>query len=142
MSFSDPESVSAEVLAALFDAIIPPDVDRALPGGSAVALDFESIVLEATNRIDRFSQASYGKAFIFLTRDERSGLINGLSRAEKMSFARLAKALAEKYFLLPEVADALGFGARAPFPEGYSVEEGDLTLLEPVFLRGRIYRDA
>ena len=35
----------------------------------------------------------------------------------------------------------IGLEARPPFPQGYLLEEGDLTLLEPVYLRGKIYRD-
>jgi hypothetical protein len=32
--------------------------------------------------------------------------------------------------------------ARPPYPKGYQVVQGDLSLLEPVRARGKIYRDA
>jgi len=31
--------------------------------------------------------------------------------------------------------------ARPPYPKGYQVEPGDLSLLNPVIARGKIYRD-
>jgi len=30
---------------------------------------------------------------------------------------------------------------RPPFPKGFTIEEGDWTLLDPVRRRGKLYRD-
>ena len=40
-----------------------------------------------------------------------------------------------------KVLELIGVEERPPFPNGYQIEKGDLSLLEPVFLRGKIYRD-
>jgi hypothetical protein len=39
------------------------------------------------------------------------------------------------------VLEAIGMEARAPFPKGFEVEPGDLSLLDPVRRRGRVYRE-
>ena len=35
----------------------------------------------------------------------------------------------------------LGMEPRAPFPDGFEVETGDWSLLEPIKVRGKIYRE-
>ena len=48
--------------------------------------------------------------------------------------------LMECYYQNGNVLEAINLGNRAPFPEGYHITEGDLTLLEEVYERGEIYR--
>jgi hypothetical protein len=38
------------------------------------------------------------------------------------------------------VMKSIGMAVRAPYPEGFSIEPNDLTLLDPVKARGRRYR--
>jgi hypothetical protein len=45
------------------------------------------------------------------------------------------------YYQAPRVVEALGLEARPPHPKGYEVELGDLTLLDEVRRRGKLYRD-
>ena len=37
---------------------------------------------------------------------------------------------------------SLDMEPRSPFPDGFEVEQGDWSLLEPVKRRGKVYRDA
>jgi len=46
------------------------------------------------------------------------------------------------YYRDDRVMQALGMEARAPFPKGYEVPEGDWSMLEAVQARGKIWRDA
>jgi len=46
------------------------------------------------------------------------------------------------YYRDDRVMQALGMEARAPFPLGYEVPEGDWSMLELVQARGKIWRDA
>lgn len=46
------------------------------------------------------------------------------------------------YYRDARVLAALGVEPRPPFPQGYDVEQGDWSLLDPVRARGPIYRDA
>jgi hypothetical protein len=49
--------------------------------------------------------------------------------------------VARCYYRDKRVLESIGMEPRAPFPEGYAVEQGDWSLLDPVRARGRIYRD-
>jgi hypothetical protein len=49
--------------------------------------------------------------------------------------------LLQCYYQNPLVVVAIGMEPRPPFPDGYQVDEGDLLLLETVYLRGKLYRD-
>ena len=40
------------------------------------------------------------------------------------------------------VVEGLGLEDRPPYPKGYEVEAGDLSLLDPVRARPKLYRDA
>ena len=44
------------------------------------------------------------------------------------------------YYRDDRVMASIGIEVRPPFPEGYAVEEGDLSLLDPVRARGPIWR--
>ena len=46
------------------------------------------------------------------------------------------------YYRDDRVMKAIGMERRPPFPLGFQVETGDLSLLEPVRARGKKYRDA
>lgn len=50
--------------------------------------------------------------------------------------------VARCYYRDERVLEAIGMEPRPPFPQGYDVEQGDWSLLDPVRARGRIYRDA
>ena len=46
------------------------------------------------------------------------------------------------YYRDDRVMRSLGLEARAPYPRGYEVHEGDWSLLEPVRARGQLWRPA
>jgi hypothetical protein len=45
------------------------------------------------------------------------------------------------YYQHPRVLEALGVDPRPPHPKGYDLEPGDLSALERVRARGRLYRE-
>jgi hypothetical protein len=53
----------------------------------------------------------------------------------------LVSLVVQCYYRDDRVMRSLDMEPRPPFPEGYEVEEGDWSLLEPVRARGRIYRE-
>ncbi|MCR9121088.1 MAG: hypothetical protein NXH91_02320 [Phyllobacteriaceae bacterium] len=56
--------------------------------------------------------------------------------------AVIESVVARCYYRDARVLASLGVEPRPPFPEGYTVEQGDWSLLDPVRARGPIYRDA
>ena len=53
----------------------------------------------------------------------------------------LALQAANRYYQDDRVLRALGMGRVHLFPKGYDVASGDLSLLDPVRKRGKLYRD-
>lgn len=54
----------------------------------------------------------------------------------------LGVVLLDHYYLMPEVRKHYSQNIPAPFPKGNNVEALDLELLERVYLRGKLYREA
>jgi len=52
----------------------------------------------------------------------------------------LVSVITRCYYRDNRVMNSIGMAVRAPFPEGFSIEPSDLTLLDPVKARGRRYR--
>ena len=104
----------------------------------------ENILLfiqEGLIRIIDESHNHYSREFSALSVAEQSELVNGLKRILFRFFNNLTTQVVQCYYQHDDILKAIGLDARPPFPKGYLLEEGDLTLLEPVYLRGKIYRD-
>ena len=104
----------------------------------------ENILLfiqEGLIRIIHESHNHYGRKFSALSVAEQSELVNGLKRVLFRFINNLTTHVVQCYYQHDDVLKAIGLEARPPFPKGYEVEEGDVLLLEPVYYRGKIYRD-
>ena len=55
--------------------------------------------------------------------------------------ATLGRVILGAYYRDDRVLIAIGHEARAPFPKGYDVEQGDWSLLDPVRRRAKFWRD-
>ena len=135
-------------LIVLLNLIIPPSKDRTMPGAADIGfiayIQQENHVLwirDGLLTIAGSSHDKYGTEFSALTGSEQTQLIDELRRRLNRFFIRLTNLVMECYYQHDRVLEAIGLEARAPFPEGYAVEEGDLTLLEPVAQRVKLYRD-
>ena len=53
----------------------------------------------------------------------------------------LGRVILGAYYRDDRVLLAIGHEARAPFPKGYDVEQGDWSLLDPVRRRAQFWRD-
>jgi len=127
--------------------MIPASVEYGVPGA-----DDLRIFADITRSIDRDREV-LGKA-LQVVNDLSDGMILALSRAEQAK--RLAEfrtrhadlagviesVVARCYYRDDRVMASIGMEARPAFPKGYKVEQGDLSLLDPVRARGKIYRDA
>jgi hypothetical protein len=63
-----------------------------------------------------------------------------LQRDDRVS-AALGRAVLQCYYRDDRVLEALGLEARAPFPKGHEVEQGDWSLLDVVRERPPLWRD-
>lgn len=84
--------------------------------------------------------ARSGGAFAALDRDRREALINDYYASGGAAVA-LGRVILGAYYRDDRVLLALGLEARAPFPKGYVLEQGDWSLLDTVRRRPAFWRD-
>jgi hypothetical protein len=82
-----------------------------------------------------------GGTFASLDRGRRETLINEWYAAGSPAAAALGRVVLSAYYRDDRVLRALGHEARAPFPKGHEVEQGDWSLLDPVKRRAAFWRD-
>lgn len=147
--FSD-KPLNAEqerTLAALLDLLIPPSDDGRMPG--AGEMDFIGYLLqEADDLIPGFVQELHmlgeasrdrqGREFAELVTQDKNNLLDELRAGRSMP---LQNHMLACYYTDDAVMQALGLEPRPPYPQGHQVEPGDLSLLEPVRQRGKLYRE-
>lgn len=152
MTAPSPDSVSWTEddrlgLDALLDVLLPPIAEGTKPSGAEV--DFlayaerEGLSAELWSGIRRFLQefgVKDGVPFMRLALLERAALVKIWERKQAAFFRNFIKHVMHCYYQDARVLRAIGVEPRPPFPDGYAVPDGDLTLLESVFERGRVYR--
>jgi hypothetical protein len=79
--------------------------------------------------------------FAGMDRDKRETLINQWYASGGAPAIALGRVILAAYYRDDRVLRAIGHEARAPFPQGYTVEQGDWSLLEPVKQRPPFWRD-
>lgn len=143
--------VRSAILDRVLDLIVPPSADGRLPGAAElgvpdyllanapdalVALCRELDMLEARAR-ERFA-----RGFCELDAAQRQSLVDEARAQDPTFMSRLALETVTCYYQHDRVLEALGLETRPPYPQGFQVIAGDLTLLGPVRRRGKLYRDA
>lgn len=82
-----------------------------------------------------------GGAFAAMDRERREALLNDHHATGGAPAATLGRVILGAYYRDDRVLLAIGHEARAPFPKGYEVEQGDWSLLDPVRHRAKFWRD-
>lgn len=134
-------------LASVLDELIPPSADGRLPGAGQLGL--AGYVIEALQKTPELA-AMVAQGLSELddqARRRHAGDFATLARADKVQL------LTEWGFVLPlmvhvcagyyqhaRVVEALGLEVRAPHPKGYEMEPNDLSLLDDVRRRPKLYR--
>lgn len=138
------------ILDAVLNLIVPPSADGRLPGAAEVdvptyllaeAADALPALREELDELERRARVRFARGFAALEAGERGSLVEEARAQEPAFMSRLAMETLGCYYQHERVLDALGIEARAPYPKGYQVVQGDLSLLAPVRARGKIYRD-
>jgi hypothetical protein len=126
--------------------MIPADPSLGMPGADDPAILADIVrsvgrdlpqVREAVAAIGRKA----GGAFAGMDRDGRETLLNEYHADGGMPAATLGRVILGAYYRDDRVLVAIGHEARAPFPKGYDVEQGDWSLLDPVRRRAQFWRD-
>lgn len=133
-------------LRAIAGTMIPEDHGLGMPGADdpAILADLVKslgrdlpLVREAVATIAAKSEG----AFAGLDLDEREALINDYHTGGAAAAAALGRVILAAYYRDDRVLLALGLEARAPFPKGHTLEQGDWSLLDAVRQRPPFWRD-
>jgi hypothetical protein len=77
-----------------------------------------------------------------LSRAHQASHLARLRLSDPAGFSVVEAVVSRAYYRDDRVLKSIGMDARPPFPQGYEVEQGDWSLLDPVRSRGIMYRDA
>jgi hypothetical protein len=104
----------------------------------AASLDRDAdAVREALARLDELAEGP----FHALSADRQQAILASFRKQHSGLAAALVAVTVRCYYRDDRVMASLGMEPRPPFPKGFSVAQGDWSLLEPVRARGRIYRE-
>jgi hypothetical protein len=148
MANSSPGLSAAEMrdLGDIAGTMIPADAALGVPGADDPAI-LADIVKSTGRDLSLLREAlvviatKSGGAFASLNRDSREALINAYYKTGGAAAAALGRVIASAYYRDDRVLMALGLEARAPFPKGHEVEQGDWSLLDDVRKRAPFWRD-
>ena len=93
------------------------------------------------DRLNTMSENLHGLVFGDAHETVRQELLDEIRGKEPQFLRGLALQTVTCYYQDDRVMEAIGMEARPPFPKGYEVVAGDLSLLDPVRARGQVYRD-
>lgn len=138
-------SAQLEILAAVLDTIVPASVEDGMPGAGAAGV--AQHVVAALEQAPEHEPgvvaglAALGAEFLGLDGPERAAALEALAPSQPGFLPLLLFQTYQGYYESPEVLAALGLPPRAPHPLGYDMEPSDLSLLDPVRAKGKLYRD-
>jgi hypothetical protein len=140
-------------LDSVLDEIIPPSPDGRLPGAGELGLaghveqvlarspELVPLVAGGLAALDEVARGLGSPHFAALSGPQRVEALGGLAATQPQFLPSLVVHVYLGYYQAPRVLEGLGLEARPPFPRGHAVEPGDLSLLDPVRRRPKMYRD-
>ena len=141
-------------LASVLDEIIPPSHDGRLPGAGELGLvsyfeqvlartpELGPVIAQGLSAIDDLASGRGSQGFVALSRQDRVELLNELASKSPAFLPSLTFHTYVGYYQSGRVVEALGLEPRPPYPKGYEMEPNDLTLLDAVRQREKLYREA
>jgi hypothetical protein len=139
-------------LSCVLDEIIPRSEDGRLPGagesGLASAIDevqrnspeLRSAIDDGLSALAELLAGRGAEDLASLGDAERIEVMNELAKRAPAFLPGLVFQTYVAYYRHDDVVLALGLEPRPPHPRGYELEQGDLSLLDPVRRRDPIYR--
>lgn len=136
-------------LEAVLDEVIPPSSDEKFPGAGSLGLTEEvetkvgarwTAIAQGLAKLDELSRSHGGESFAALANEERQPVLKELAMIQPTLLPSLIAPTYSAYYRAAPVIEALGRDPRPPYPEGYELDAGDLSLLDPVRARSKLYR--
>lgn len=127
----------------LLDELIPPSPERGLPGAGELGLGRS--LRASVPELDPVLEAALdflGDDFPDAAPEIRRQRVEALSVEQPAAVPGVLFHLYRFYYAHPRVLEALGMPPRPPYPEGYEIGPNELSLLDAVRAREKLYRDA
>jgi hypothetical protein len=123
--------------------MVPADPGLGMPGADDPAIlgDIVTAIGRDLALVREALAALKAKGFAGLDRGRREALVNEWYAGGGKAAVALGRAILSAYYRDDRVLKAIGHEARAPFPQGYEVEQGDWSLVEVVKKRPAFWRD-
>ena len=126
--------------------MIPADVAYGVPGADddAIFADIVSSIGPDTGPVGdalRQLEALAGRPYADLEFDRQQAVAQAFRSADPLPAARLVGLVVTCYYRDDRVMRSLGMEPRPPFPQGFELEAGDWSLLDPVRARSKMYRE-
>jgi hypothetical protein len=127
--------------------IIPASAEYAVPGADDAAIQADMLktlgrdtgmVREGLDHLARLA----GKPLADLDQAGRDAVAKEFRASGGSAAATLVRVVLQCYYRDDRVLRSLGLELRAPFPKGYTLEQGDWSLLDPVKARPSTLRRA
>jgi hypothetical protein len=134
-------------LRCLAEMMIPASAEYAVPGADDETIFADILrsfgrdaghVLVVLQTLDRLS----GSVFADLDPARREQIALQLRETGAPALSFLSRIILQCYYRDDRVMRSLDMEVRPPFPQGFAVEQGSWSLLDPVRKRPKLYRDA
>ena len=120
--------------------IIPASDEYKVPGADDPAIQADMLATfgrdtaQVAQSLDHLARLA-GKPLAELDTAKRDGVANEFRASGGAAAATLVRVVLQCYYRDDRVLRSLGLELRAPFPKGYTLEQGDWSLLDPVKAR-------
>jgi hypothetical protein len=123
--------------------MIPASAEFGVPGADDAAI-FADITASLGRDFEGVREALgvLGAGFGDLDEARREAVVASFQAKGGGLPAILSRVILQCYYRDDRVVLSLGLEPRAPFPKGYTLEQGDWSLLDPVRTRPKMWRDA
>ena len=134
--FTPAELGSLKILAGM---IIPASPEHGIPGAN------DEVIFADIARSARDNEDAIHAAIAFAEGQQQPPTLkleDSTPQLEgRMEMAAVVALVVQCYYRDDRVMASLGMEPRAPFPQGFSLEQSDWEMLEPVAQRGQLWRD-
>ena len=125
--------------------------DEALGMPSAASIDFDiylkqngltDVSLQFIQMLDKVCEEKIGASFVNLNQIQKMQAINACKLVDIRLFSGMVSHLLKAYYTAPSVLIKIRSGSVPPFPSGNYLDEDDWSILESVYERGQMFREA
>jgi hypothetical protein len=135
---------NADILGEIVDLLIPAKENLPFPSKIDIVEHIDD-ALSNTPQIKRIFVEGLSdinnKKFLSLPKMEQIALLKKYESSNETFFSQLLRHTYNAYYTNPIVVAGIGMTGRPPQPMGYTLEKGNLTLLDKVIKKGKIWRN-